>query len=538
MTKSRPLFAMIRREQSRWIASFVMLAWGGSGASLVRAQDVVLKPMYIREYRVQGAKQLSAREVQETVYPYLGPGRLPADVDQARAALEKAYHVKGYQAVSVQIPQQQMKRGIVVLRVEENPVGRLRVRGSKYTSPSAITDQAPSIQEGKVVNFKDVSRDIVRLNQYPGREVTPSLRAGVEPGTVDIDLQVKDELPLHGSLELNNRYSPDTSHLRLNGAINYDNLWQKGHSFGLNFQIAPENMDDARVFGAYYSTKISDTTTLMLSGTKQDSDVSTLGGSAVAGRGEVIGLHAVKVLPFRGNFSHSFNFGIDYKKYDDSTVFGGHTDKTPITYYPISGLYNASWKKGEKLTEFNGGVTLHMRGLGSDLSDYDNKRYGADGSFIYFRGDLSHTRDLPQKMQGFARIQGQVSSQPLIASEQFAAGGLGTVRGYLESETLGDDAVFGTLELRSPSFFASAKEGEVTINDWRAYAFVDGGVVTLQDALPGQKSSESLLGVGVGTRGQLWEHYHGSLDAGFPLLDRPNDRDNEWLLTFRLWGDF
>src|SRR5687768_6855033 len=93
------------------------------------------RPMYIREYRVKGSKTLSAAEVQTAVYPHLGPGRLPTDVDQARAALEKAYHDKGFKAVSVFIPEQRIRQGIVTLRVEENPVGRLRVRGAQFTSP-------------------------------------------------------------------------------------------------------------------------------------------------------------------------------------------------------------------------------------------------------------------------------------------------------------------------------------------------------------------------------------------------------------------
>jgi hemolysin activation/secretion protein len=58
-----------------------------------------------------------------------------------------------------------------------------------------------------VPNFNQVEREIVALNQWLDRRVTPTLRGGVEPGTVDVDLKVKDILPLHGSVELNNRYS-------------------------------------------------------------------------------------------------------------------------------------------------------------------------------------------------------------------------------------------------------------------------------------------------------------------------------------------
>ena len=88
------------------------------------------RPVYIQEYRVSGTKHLSEEEVGAAVYPFLGPERTPDDVEQARAALETAYKDKGYQTVTVEVPQQQVRRGIVMLNVVENKVGRLRVKGS------------------------------------------------------------------------------------------------------------------------------------------------------------------------------------------------------------------------------------------------------------------------------------------------------------------------------------------------------------------------------------------------------------------------
>lgn len=166
------------------------------------------RQIYIQEYRVQGAHLLTALEVEDAVYPYLGPGRTAEDVDQARAALEKAYQAKGYQTVSVQIPPQQVQGGVVILQVIEGKIGRLRVRGARYYSPEQIKAAAPSLAEGTVPDFNQVSKDIVALNQLPDRRVTPTLRAGVEPDTFDVDLNVQDTLPLHGSLELNNRSWP------------------------------------------------------------------------------------------------------------------------------------------------------------------------------------------------------------------------------------------------------------------------------------------------------------------------------------------
>jgi hemolysin activation/secretion protein len=500
--------------------------------------------MYVRQYRVQGAKTLSKAEVQAAVYPFLGPGRLPPDVDNARAALEKAYHDKGFKAVAVYIPEQRIRQGIIALRVEENPVGRLRVRGAKFTLPESLTRQADSMQEGEPIDFTRLTDEINEMNQVPGRTVKPSLKAGVMPGTVDVDLEVKDELPLHGSLELNNRYSANTTQLRLNGSLSYDNLWQLGHSLGMNFQIAPENTEDARVFSAFYMVRLpgTDGWSLMLQGTKQDSDVSTIGGSNSLGRGEILGLRAIKTLPQTTNYYHSLSIGVDRKEYDDETRIGTASLPTPITYYPFSLLYTGSLQgehptspKVKNRTDVNIGVTWAFRGLGDSLYDFDTKRFNADGGFITLRADLSHTRDLTSGFQWFAKVQGQASNQPLIASEQFSAGGLGTVRGYLESEVVGDDALLGTFEFRSPSLLrGNWAEGD----DLRVYAFAEGGVTSIHDALPGQSSSEQLGSVGLGARGRFWDHLNGSIDAAYPLFERPSGEDEDVMYTFRLWGDF
>jgi hemolysin activation/secretion protein len=120
--------------------------------------------------------------------------------------------------VYVEVPQQTGGRGIIYLKVVEAPVGRLRVKGSRYFLPSKIKAQADSMAEGTVPNFNEITKDIQALNRWRDRKITPELRAGVVPGTVDIDLNVEDKLPLHGSLELNNQYNANTVPLRLSGS--------------------------------------------------------------------------------------------------------------------------------------------------------------------------------------------------------------------------------------------------------------------------------------------------------------------------------
>lgn len=497
--------------------------------------------LFIREYRVSGSKLLDPAIVGDTVYPFLGPNRTTDDIEQARATLEKAYHDKGYQTVTVTVPQQSGRRGIIRFEVVEAKVRNLNVNGARWFLPSDIKKRAPSLAPGVAPNFEDVQRDIVALNRSADLRVTPRLSPTEDPTVLDIELDVEDTFPMHGSIELNNRYSENTVPLRLNGALSYGNLWQLGHTLGFSFQIAPERLQDAEIYSAYYMLPVTDKTALLFTAITQNSDVSTLGGVAVAGRGQIYGARANIVLPQGKHYYHSLSVGLDYKHFDEDVTLADSAISSPIDYYPFSLQYSGSWSGKRSFTEINGGMNWHFRGMGSEPVKFDNKRYLADGSYIYFRGDLTHTHDLPGGLQVMAKVSGQAANNPLINSEQLAAGGQSSVRGYLESAALGDNGIFGTLELRSPSFLgkhgkdADAKDKQ---HEWRVYGFLEGGRLSLNQPLPEQQDIFELASAGIGTRIKLWNHLNGSLDASFPLVDVGNTLANDLFLSFRVWAEF
>ena len=493
--------------------------------------------LYVREYRVKGNHLLKPIEIEKAVYPFMGPGRSENDIEQARLGLEKIYKSKGYQTVYVEVPQQSGARGIIYLNVVEAPVGRLRVKGARYFLPSKIKEQADSMAEGSVPNFNEITKDIQALNRWRDRKITPELRAGVVPGTVDIDLNVEDKLPLHGSLELNNQYNANTVPLRLSGSVSYSNLWQLGHTLGLSFQVAPEKPSDGTVFSGFYQMPVESVEglSLMLTGALQDSNISTLGGGAVIGKGNIIGLRLMKTLPAELGYFHSLSFGMDYKDFVQDVNAGGATISAPISYYPFTLSYSAGRVTDHTFTEFNAAAIFHFASMGGSQSEFAARRFGATDNFFYFRGDVAHTQDLPGGFQAYAHIQGQASEQPLINTEQIAGGGLNTVRGYLIATQLGDSGVFGTLEFRSPSFIGSAKE---KANEWRVYGFLEGGQLYVNRPLAGERRTHDLASVGLGTRFRYLDHITGSFDLGMPLVTQPNAIAHDLYLTFRLGVDF
>ncbi|MEI6082551.1 MAG: ShlB/FhaC/HecB family hemolysin secretion/activation protein [Verrucomicrobiota bacterium] len=515
--------------------------------------------LYIKEFRVIGSHQLSRSEIEKSVYPFMGPERTPEDVEQARAALEKAFQDKGFQAVSVQIPQQTGKRGIVFLQVTEAKVGRLNVEGSRYFSIDAIKKKVPSLQPGTVPDFNKVSKEILALNQWSDRQVIPTLTPGFEPGTLDVNLKVNDTLPWHGSVELNNRYSYGTPELRLNLATSYDNLWQLGHSAGGSYQTAPEQPSAVKNWNLFYTALIPKVDWLKLNVSySQQNSISTLGGGGSSlGNGNTAGFRFLCTLPAAKDFSQSFNWGIDFKHVNQITQLsqvsaGANVNEQPLDYWPVRLNYNGVWAPSNSVTILNTGLSFGFRGAAISIGNnsYGNEnqiadaKFGADGGFIALDGDLSHTHDLPGGFQIFGKVQGQVSPEPLIFTEQFSGGGLNTCRGYLESTVIGDSGVFGTVEVRSPMLLP----GHAGINEWRVYAFLDGGTVTnvapSGSTTPVYAPSYNLASYGLGSRLKMFKYLNGSVDVGIPMTSQPAGQTPytvvAWspLVTFRLFGEF
>ena len=535
---------------ARWVGAII---WSLGAASLqaqqpsqtnagpARSAPASPEPSFdIEEYRVLGAHHLTPTEIETAVYPFMGPGRTPQDVEQARQALIKAYQDKNISSVEVTIPPQKTNAyGLVYLKVTELPVGQLRVVGSKYFDLNAIKQRVPSMAEGKLIDFAQAEKELAGLSQLPDRRITPSVQAGIEPGTVDVNLEVKDNLPLHGSVELNNRYSADTPQLRLAGSLSYDNLWQLGHSIGASFQVSPQDANRVQVYTGFYTLRFQglDWLSLTLQGTRQDSNVSTLGAIDVAGRGEMVGIRANIKLPTMGDYLQTLSVGFDYKDFDQTVNFGttGVSTETPTRYLPLTFDYNGAWSGEHFLTDVDAQVVFNLRGIGSSAQQIDANRYDAQQNFIYFRGSLSQTQDLWNDFKLFAKVDGQVSDSPLINSEEFAAGGLGTVRGYLEAEVLGDDAVVGTVELRSPSLLSWTKN---VGNEWRLYLFSDGAFVHAENVLPEQQSDFTLASFGAGTRIRIFQHLNGSVDLAIPLFSQADTKAHHPFLAFRIWTDF
>ncbi len=492
----------------------------------------------IREYIVRGNSVLSTLDIQRAVYPFLGEGRTLEDIEAARDALQQAYQQKGYQSVFVDLPEQQVSGGIVFLIVGETRIGRVRVMEAEYTSPLEIRKAVPALEEGGVPNFELVQRQLTALSSSGKRQVVPVVREGVVPGTMDVDLNVEDSSPWYGSLSLNNDYSADTSQLRAVATVGHDNLWQKHHQVSLTLFTAPEEPDDAMVWSANYTAPLSERWNLRVSGYTSDSDVATVGGTTVIGKGSTYGVSLIHTWPFANNWVHSVSAGIDFKDFDEQIGLGNEMSKVPLKYAPLSLSYTGYRFSDVSQADVNLTLLSGFRsvlGYGSSDFEFNEKRFRASASFSVLKLGGGYTRTFPGDWQAALNSSLQFASGPLVANEQLSAGGASSVRGYLSAEATGDNGGLGSLELRTPSL--SNWYGP-DLNEWRFYLFAEGARLEVLEVLEENRRVFRLASAGIGTRAQFFDGLSWGVDMAWPLRRGPNTEEYDPHVHFNVRASF
>lgn len=473
----------------------------------------------ISEFRVLGNTVLPATKIESAVYPFLGPKRTIHTVEQARDALVAAYRDAGFGTVLVDIPEQTVDEGIVRLKVTEGRIDKIRISGARYYSERRILKELPALKPGVVPQLPQVQAQLGQIaNESRDRQVTPILKPGSEPGTVEFDLKVKDDLPLHASIETDNRYTADTAPNRVTANISYDNMFQRNESLALQFQTAPADTSQLRLWTLTYSGRTPDPDlTWSVYAVKSDSTVPAIGTLAVIGNGDIYGGRLNRTFNLGGTNIHTLTFGVDYKDFGQTVELPGDVNSASPIHYVLWSVQYALTHIGDRF-QSNTSVSFNaaVNGIGDNQPEFEIKRYDATAGFSYLRGSTNLTWKLWHGMSVFTKFEGQYTVQPLVSNEQFTVGGEDTVRGYLEAEELVDAGVAGTIELRAPTInFRLLQAG--------FYTFYDRGIGMLQEPLPSEIVDHTvrtdLSSFGVGLRFSGFHGFSGSLEWADPLHD-------------------
>jgi hemolysin activation/secretion protein len=216
----------------------------------------------------------------------------------------------------------------------------------------------------------------------------------------------------------------------------------------------------------------------------------------------------VRPLPDRGRgFFHSISLGVDYKDNDQDTLGIGGTLfslSQPVRYWVLSAQYGITlpFDSGMRL-RFGGTLSAGSNAMNERIIDCNGvraeqfacRRDGATPSFFVGRFELEGSYPFAGGWVASARADVQRSNEPLINSEQFSAGGFDSVRGYLESERLGDEGERVRLQLSTPTRLLFDDALGVS-----ALLFYDWAGLRIRQAFPGQDPRAALESLGLGLR--------------------------------------
>ncbi|MDC8771012.1 ShlB/FhaC/HecB family hemolysin secretion/activation protein [Roseateles albus] len=487
------------------------------GATAPAAAAITAPKFDIFEFEIEGNSRLSEMQIEAAVLPFLGPQLGMAEVEAARAALEKAYQMAGYLTVFVDVPEQRVDGGVIRLTVLEGRVGAMYVTGSQYYAQGRIRAAVIELAPGQVPNFNTVQQQIASVSRGEERRVQPVLRPGRVPGTVEAELKVEDKLPLGGSVEISNAAAANTDPVRMAVNLHYDNFLQRDHVVSLSLMGAPLSPRESRVLVFNYTAPLAGGDSLTFSAIDSSSDLESLGGTRVLGRGTTLGFRYGMNRSLAESV-HSMSLGFDYKNLTEDVRTSGGVIASPLQYMPLQVGYNGAWWGEALQQQLSVTAVLGLRPLLQKTRDdcqlldgsfgqadqFACKRRGADGGFATLRGDWRATQRFASSELGL-RLSGQLANQALTSAEQFSVGGADTVRGYDEGAVAGDRGLLASLELRSrnlaPGLLAVFEGATLpAFSEIVFYGFADAAQVNLFNPEPGQQGRTPLLGTGLGFR--------------------------------------
>ncbi len=525
-------------------AAFALLL--ASGAQLAQAQAPaapapaapVAEPRFnIDRFTVRGATLITPEELRLILAPFIGKNKDFGDVQKALEALERSYTSKGYSAVQVILPEQQIDDGEVEFDIVEAKVGKVVVEGNKYFDEANIRASLPLLEPGRAPNIFHLSDNLRVANENPAKQTTVLLRSGAEEGQVDAVARVADERPNKLSVTLDNTGTEQTGVFRLGIGYQNANMFNRDHVLSAQYVTAPNDDDRTNRLGLYPSKHVliagmqyriplyrqGDTLEFSAGYSNVNSGV-VANLFTISGSGTIFGARYNHNLQRIGDLEHKLSYSLDWRGYRnavrqlDVAGFGLVPD---VTVHPVTLTYAGVYRKSESESNFFISVSQNLPGgndAGTGAFQGDAHavparppaRADANPRFFVTRWGFNHNRALPRDWQFRWGMSGQLTRDMLVSGEQFGIGGADSVRGFLEREIINDNGYRGTLELYSPDFGGSVP---VSGARTRALVFYDwGGVKRIRPAAL-EMYGQHVSSAGIGLRFSRGSNFSLRLDA-------------------------
>lgn len=509
-----------------------------SVSALAAENEPVAIPRFdIQAFRVEGNSLLEQAYINQLLQPFTGKQRDFGDVQRAIDALEESYRQRGYNTVQVSLPEQELERGEIRVKVTEARLAKITIEGNRHFSTGNISAGMPSLKVGDTPNIARISNNLRVANDNPSKKINLQLQSGDKEDEIIANMKVADELAWKVGMTADNTGTQQTGTTRLGLVYQYANLFDSDQVVSLQYTTSPEKSDKVGIYSVGYRIPLyqqGDSVDIFAGYSDVDSGTITAGvyDLKVSGKGMVSGLRYNHNLGRSGNYDSRVIFGLDYRAYKNSVSVIDTQLGNDVTVHPVSIGYSGTWALAGGEVGFNLTFSQNFPGgsRGGD-NDFNLARAGAPVKYSVFRYAASYIQVFNGDWQFRLGLSGQTTNDRLVPGEQFGIGGNATVRGFLEREVANDRGHLFNAEVYTTNLAPMLGMDPLNL---RALAFFDAGYVSRIGALAGEAESASISSIGLGLRLTHDKNLTFAVDYGYVLDAGGSQSKGDQRLHFRM----
>ena len=513
----------------------------------------------LMDIQIEGATLYEDDELRALYADTLGQEATLLEVFNIAGAVQKLYRDDDYVFTRVVVPAQNIEKGVVKLEVIEavivavdveepgDPIGPAKALVQEMVEPLVgLTNPTGSFLE----------RILLNINEIPGfTRATAVPQPGADGGRGALALFINVERdPFEAVLFGDNRQVPGVGRGIFGGYVRFHSYSEAGdtttisyfNSFGYltegpaadGTRTAPRgdggfgDFDERNTLHVEHSRYINEdgatlSGTFLFSRSRPGDDLTQVG---LEGQAVVASVEAG--FPLYRTRQVSFSAAVGAEVYSSDTdvsngAFRVADDRLRTAYLRFDGLA----RDGLGYTRFTieGRQGLKLLNQSDPTTDAALSRADGRGDYSLIRASAERLVEVNDDFDVFLKAGCQISATPLLASEEFAIGGLTFGRGFDPSEFTGDDG-FGLMgEFR----YTQEIDFFDFIFDAELYAFAEYGVIFNQGT--GEPGREDIASAGGGVRLFLPDQYVLGLELAFPIdqpLERTSKKDGRMFVNF------
>jgi len=497
----------------------------------------------------------------DALTPFLGQPMTKETVIQIKQKIMTYYVDMGFSMIAVEAPKQRTKGGVVQFVVIRQTFGTTIYCGDPWYSPEKM-NRILEICPCEEFCEEDLRNNIAWLNRNPFQFTNVKFVPGACPDVLDLEFETKSRRPLLLYVRGDDTGSFNTGYGRLYAGFVFGNVLNRGDLLSFEYETSNSfkrlqeysaNYTNflrwKHIFSVYAMTaRVKPSQTITPLGTTNCFDnlscPSPTKNRKIGKVWQVLPRYTIPFKPFYCPLEQSLTFGFDFKNTNTSITnllngFGPFLQTNDPTEVGEPEEFAdfpqpAPIRNQINVTQFYLGYRYHNVICNNDFffnincyyspfqwlshqtnSDYNRLRYHAKTKYFYMNVAAGDIYTVPCVMKIAFLLRGQVSSDSLPPTELFSVGGYNTVRGYHESESVGDNALVANLELRTlPISVRTRYKDELIL-----LAFVDFGLTNNwhinPNLNPHYRHTQWLLGVGPGIRYAIYPTFQLRCDYGF-----------------------